>query len=249
MKIGIFGDLHYAKEKQYGDRYCSLSLEKLDVLVETFNRQEVDFCVCLGDTIDSSHDNAEDLANINAVNEKLKGLNCPIHFCLGNHDLDAMDKLSFRQAVHSENEMSYYSLVCDNILFVFMDGNNRIDSEYKNGNFDWTVAYVDQEQIMWLRQQLSNEQINKVFVFIHQNLDERMIEGRPDPHVIRNDAVVRETLQRSGKSITVFQGHDHKGGDRTINKIRYITLRAVVDGSDTKKVPYAIVETGQQTDN
>ncbi len=248
MKIGIFGDLHYAKDKQYGNRYCSLSLEKLTVLIDIFNSEEVDFCVCLGDTIDSSHDSAEDIANLQEVNDALRNLKSPIHFCLGNHDLEAMDKQTFLETVHSTNKTPYYSFISENVLFVFVDANNRIDSEYRNGNFDWTTAYVDQEQLIWLRQQLNNEQISRVFIFIHQNLDERLIEGRPDPHVVKNDAVVREALQRSGKSITVFQGHDHKGGDRTINNIRYITLRAVADGSDTQNVPYAIVVTDKKTE-
>ena len=242
MKVGVFSDTHYAKGKQYGSRYCSLSLEKLSTLIDTFNKAEVDFSVCLGDTIDSSGDINDDLTNLDSVYGQLQRLEAPVHICIGNHDLEAMDKKSFLKALHSKYGQPYYSFIREQILFIVLDGNNKEDEEYKNGNFDWTESYIDNVQLNWLRHQLFDTTCSRVYIFIHQNLDDRVTDGRPDPHVVKNAAEVRDALQTSGKSVTVFQGHDHAGGEQTIEGIRYITVPAVVEGSDTKVVPYAVVD-------
>ena len=53
VKIGVFTDLHYSVNSGYGYRYCSLSLIKLEKIINIFNEKKVDFAVSLGDSIDS----------------------------------------------------------------------------------------------------------------------------------------------------------------------------------------------------
>jgi len=240
-KIGIFTDIHYAQAKQYGKRYCYLSLKKLKHISNIFNQENLDFVVCLGDTIDSCADEQTDLSNLRSAVECLSGFDAPLHLVLGNHDLEAMSKHAFLTAIGEQQRKPYYSFSCGGTLFILLDCNNLSTGEYCCGNFEWTDSFLDETQLNWLKKTLADSDERNIIIFTHQNLDDRLKNGKKDPHVITNSADVRKTLESSGKAITVFQGHDHSGFDQTINGIRYLTLRAVSDGADISDAPYAVV--------
>ena len=250
MKIGVFGDLHYSKDRNFASRYYSLSLIKLEKLIGIFNSRDVDFCVSLGDTIDSVSVAQTDIRNISDILECLNSLNSPLHICIGNHDLKAFDKQTFLDCISNVSK-PYYSFIKEGTLFIILDANNNKYTQYKYGNFDWETAYLDKKQQKWLEKELEITVAQKVFVFVHQNLDDRLIDGSPDPHVIKKAGKVRRILEGSGRKITVLQSHCHYGYDSTINDIRYLTLRAVVESDDTENIPYAVISiddvTGRET--
>ena len=58
----------------------------------------------------------------------------------------------------------------------------------------------------------------------------------------RNAPEVREILEKSGKVLAVFQGHDHKGAYNNMNAIHYYTLPALVASSGLENNAYAVVQ-------
>ena len=60
-------------------------------------------------------------------------------------------------------------------------------------------------------------------------VDGLSVNGPQDADVVRNAADVRAILERSGKVLAAFHGHDHAGNHKVINGIHYYTLIAVVE--------------------
>jgi len=242
IKFGVFTDVHYAEGVKAGDRICDLSLDKLKKIVQDFNENELDFCVCLGDTINSARDFERDKLNLKAVSDEFKKLNMPYHIVLGNHDLEAMSKSDFFTIWDGTPRTSYYSFSLGNNKFFILDANYLSDdSEYCKGEYHWTDPNISSEQISWLESELESSKEKNVFIFIHQNLDHRTFDGKEDPHLVKNYKDVIQILEKQNKRITIIQGHYHDGGYRVINNIEYITIKALCTGNDTVNNPRLIV--------
>ena len=242
IKFGVFTDVHYAKGVIAGNRICDLSLNKLQSIVHDFNSKKLDFCVCLGDTINSVRDFEIDKSNIEAVSNEFKNLEMPYHIVLGNHDLEAMSKSEFFEIWDGEQKTSYYAFVLEDSKFFVLDANYLSDgSDYSNGNYHWTDPNICHNQISWLENELGNSNESNIFIFIHQNLDHRTHEGKEDPHLVKNYKEVIKVLERHDKKVTIIQGHYHDGGYRIINNIEYITLKALCAGNDKSYIPRLLV--------
>jgi len=242
VKFGVFTDVHYAKNIFSGNRRCDLSLVKLKNIVNDFNSRDLDFCVCLGDIINSVQDFEKDILNIKAVSAEFQNFNMPYHIVLGNHDLEAMSKSDFHNAFGQIKNETYYSFVYENTKFILLDANYLSDgSDYCKGNYNWTEPHICRDQIAWLENELEHTIEKDIVVFIHQNLDHRTYEGKADPHLVNNYTEITQLFEKCNKRITVFQGHYHDGDHQKINNISYITLKALCVSNDTSYIPRTIV--------
>lgn len=238
IKFGIFADAHYAKDKQYGTRYCDLSIKKLDRIIEKFNQENVNFVVCLGDTIDSEKDFKQDTKNLNILYDSFNKLDAPLHIVLGNHDLEAMSKEQFLKTCFIDEFTQYYSFMYESNKFIVLDANFKSTGEsYERGNYRWSDSFIDEKQLEWLERELNIKDCDNVIIFIHQNLDPKTYDDKLDPHVVKNAKEIRELMEKSEKKITVVQGHYHAGYNQMINDIKYITLKALCDGSILIRFP------------
>ena len=239
--IGVFTDLHYAKDVNSKYRYCSVSLKKLEKVIAVFNERKINFAVCLGDCIDSMRGGQEDMEDLVAVRDCFRALDAPLNIVIGNHDVRSMSKSMFLNTIQPGRENAYYSFAGGSSKFIVLDANNNADGPYDSGNFNWRKAYIDDEQKSWFAQELQDGEIDNIIVFVHQNLDERFVDGDIDPHVVANAEQIRAIMEASGKAISVIQGHCHAGHEQVINGIGYHTLRAVCEGEDMDSIPYWLV--------
>ncbi len=241
VKFGVFTDVHYAKDFVSGKRRCDLSLLKLKNIIYDFNGRDLDFCVCLGDIINSVQDFEKDTLNVKAVSKEFQNFNMPYHIILGNHDLEAMSKSEFYTAFGNIQNKTYYSFVFENTKFILMDANYLSDgANYCRGNYDWTKPYICSEQVAWLETELKHSNENDIVVFVHQNLAHGTFEGNEDPLMVNNSRVVTQILENYNNRITVIQGHDHEGDYQIKDNITYITLKALCVGNDTAYIPRII---------
>lgn len=242
IKFGVFTDLHYAKGIEYGNRVCDISLRKLCSITKDFNQRELDFCVCLGDIINSVRDFDKDKRNIQEVSAKFDKFNMPSHIVLGNHDIEAMSKAEYYEIFGRDVNSTYYSFVYENSRFILLDANYTKDgADFCRGNYGWKDANICKGQIEWLRDELKSSREANIIVFLHQDLDPRVNEGGEDPHLVDNYREVVQILEDHGKNTYVFQGHWHKGNYQSINGIEYINLKAICVGTDESYMPRAIV--------
>jgi len=239
-RFGIVTDCHYAN-RQYSNRFCSESLDKMAECVELMNKQEVDFLIELGDFKDQDESPLEEntTAYLQAAERVLRQFTGSTYHVLGNHDMDSISKSQFLANVQNTGiapDASYYSFDVNGLHFVVLDANFSSDgTAYDHGNFSWTDAIVPPAELDWLRQDLGSAN-GPVIVFIHQLLDST------GSYYVGNAAAVRQVLEASGKVLAVFQGHHHSGAYNQIRGIHYYTLKAVVEGSGPQNNSYAIVE-------
>jgi predicted phosphodiesterase len=83
------------------------------------------------------------------------------------------------------------------------------------------------EENALLKNELEKAQ-NECIVLVHECLSP-FVEGR---HIIKNAEKAREIIKYSQKVKTVISGHYHKGGDHTVDGIRYLTILAMCEGEE-----------------
>jgi hypothetical protein len=247
LRFGLVTDIHYADIEPAGARTYRESPAKLAECVRFMNAQQVDFLAELGDFKDqgkppSEGTTIEYLQTIEKVFRGFEGERCHV---LGNHDLDSLSKRQFVEATrgnfaggHLEPPTmdTHYAFELKGLQFVVLDGNFRSDgTPYDHGNYEWADANVPAAELAWLDRQLSGARV-PVVVLVHQQLDG---EGA---YYVKNASAVRETLERHGKVLAVFQGHRHEGGYSAINGIHYYTLKGVIEGSGVENSAFAVVE-------
>ncbi len=247
VRFGIITDIHYADapDNTSSNRYYRQSLDKVIECVDVMNKEKVDFLIELGDLKDQGTppDEAATLKFLAKIESELQRFEGPLFHVPGNHDHDSISKQQFLAAIRNDGfpkALNYYSFDRNSFHFIVLDANyTKTGVAYDHGNFDWTDAYLPQEQLDWLSADLKAHNSPAV-VFIHHQLDSPLITDKK--HCPGNADDVRKVLEQSGNVIAVFQGHYHKGSLNMLNNIFYYTLKAVVEGSGMENNNYAIVE-------
>ena len=241
IKFGIVTDSHYADTDYRGSRYFRETIPKMEECVALMNRLQVDFLIELGDfkDQDTPPDKENTLLYLKTIERLFQQFNGPRYHVLGNHDLDSLSKEDFLKAVDNTGippHSRYYAFDLKDMHFIVLDANFKSDgSDYKNGNFKWQDTNIPMGQIDWLKADLKSTH-KPVIAFVHQQLD---CEG---DLCVNNAKEVRSVLERSGKTLAVFQGHNHRGHYSRQAGIHYYTLKAMVEGSGSHNNAYAVVE-------
>ena len=218
--FAAFADPHYAQRDPHIGRFYRQSPEKLRQCLPAFSAPDVDFVVCLGDLVDGTRADAEEMAAL------AKEAGKPVCYAAGNHDLAALPRETLQSIFDWPDPNGYYAFTVNGIRFLVLDTNHDGDSDRLP---PWDVTSIDARQLAWLRAQLADPK--PTVVFAHANLDDRRRpDGTRDPHVIVNHAEVRSILEASGQVHLVVQGHCHAGACTHQNGIEYLTLRAMVQG-------------------
>ena len=247
VRFGIFTDSHYADRTPSGSRFYRESLNKLSECVDMMNEQKVDFLIELGDFKDQGNppEESETLRFLDIAEREFNRFMGPRYHVLGNHDHDSISKREFLDRIDNtgfSKASAYYSFNVNSFHFVVLDANYSSEGiPYNNGKFDWTDAYVPEQQLLWLRKDLKGNRM-PVVVFLHHRLDASFENSIYGP---RNAAEIRKILEDSGNVLIVFQGHEHAGALSRINRITYYTLKGMVEGSGPENNSYIIAEIGR----
>jgi alkaline phosphatase len=235
ITIGMLADAHYADRAMRINRHYRESIAKIQQCMGDFNSAEADFAVQLGDFVDKGESVEAELSYLQQIEHEYEKFVGERHYVLGNHDVATFSKEQFisncgaRENRYSFDKGAFHNIVLDACY-------NKDESDYKAGNFDWTQTYIPAKEQEWLEADLQATD-KKTIVFVHQRLDDEQ-----DPHGVKNAPEVREILEASGKILAVFQGHDHRGAYRSINRIHYYTLPALVEGSGLENNAYALAQ-------
>jgi alkaline phosphatase len=234
LRIGVLTDVHYADAPPAGTRYYRESETKLAEAVEQFVRSKAHCVVELGDLIDTGASLDAEKEHLRRIAKTLARFPGPRHCVLGNHCVYRLAKPEFLEIVGQN--ASYYSFDVGGWHLVVLDACFRRDGQaYGRKNFSWTEAMLPPDEIEWLRADLARTP-HKTILFVHQRLDVK------PPYGVLNAPDVRKLLEESGKVLAVFQGHEHRGDLKEIRGIRYITLKAMVEGAGPENNAYALVD-------
>jgi alkaline phosphatase len=233
LKIGLITDLHHADKPAAGSRHYRETLGKFAEASEKFVAANPDFVVELGDLIDAADTVETEQRYLKTINREFTAVCEDRHYVLGNHCVDTLKKEEFLGGVGQAK--SYYSFDRKGFHFVVLDACFRGDGEpYGRKNFKWTDTNIPPAELEWLTADLA-ETDKQTIVFAHQRLDVS------NHHGVKNNQVVREIMESSGKVLAVFQGHSHQNDLKQIAGIHYCTLVAMIEGSGTENSGYSLL--------
>jgi alkaline phosphatase len=254
VRFGIVTDVHYSSRKKWSNRHFCDSLAKMRKAVDVFNGGKLDFVIELGDMKDMGvkPDRSETLGFLDVIESEFSRFSGPRYHALGNHDMDCISKEDF--LLHTENHgaakgKSYYSFEIGGLKFVVLDACfNKDMTPYCCGNFNWTKAFLPEEELAWLDEELKRA-TGQVVVFCHQLLDGFSMQvGAPRSIFVSDWKKVVAIMEKYGNVIASIQGHHHDGHYSFRNGIHYWTMKGMITGAYPSHNSYAIVEVSPDGD-
>lgn len=161
---------------------------------------------------------------------KLKELDVPLFFSVGNHNSDAYPVDAVLKFFGMKK--SYYSFVIENVKFIVLDGNyiktpNEVKPYYKR-NYNKTTddyPYIPEEQMKWLKNEIKDDKFYYV-IFSHQSLsNDFMKRGISNREEVRS--ILEQRNSHGRKVLFCMNGHDHGDDFKVINGIHYYTLNSM----------------------
>ena len=234
LRIGLITDLHYADKPPAMNRHYRDTPAKLAEALARFADARIDLLIELGDLVDAAESIETEKAWLRRMVKQLDSLAVKRCCVLGNHCVQTLTKDEFLAIAGQPR--SYYSFDQGGCHLVILDACFRSDGvAYGRDNFKWRDACLPPAELAWLEQDLRHTSL-KTLVFVHQRLDVG------PPFGLSNAVAVRQVLEQSGKVLAVFQGHHHPGDDQTLHGIRYVTLKAMVEGAAPENNAYALLD-------
>lgn len=235
MKFLLVTDLHYS-DKPVGDnnRYHDMSLNKVRSAIEKYS-DGCEFIACLGDIVDSFDGYKPQTQGLTEMREMLDGFGIPFYPTFGNHDT-ALDKREFMRLIGMQGR--YYSFETDEYLCLMLDSSmNSKDEPYPEKEIKWTMCFVDDEQLGWMREKIASSE-KPVVVMTHALVSQGNTDD--EDHIIINaDEITDILFEYEEKIAAVFCGHYHMGHSAKIGSIPYVVFKALCMGT---AVTCAVVE-------
>jgi len=251
-KIGIVSDPQYCDcppNLQY-DRFHSNSTEKLEVCIDHFNNEEIDFMISLGDIIEKNDESFDSILSV--YNHSI----APNYFLLGNHDFYFLSDSTMSDLLNLYQMPDYYySINKEGWRFIILDGTdlsvysqqirpereaeffelyNSIEGQPHQEGYNGGIGQV---QLEWLENELeqSKRDDDKVIVFCHFPI-------YPDhtSYNLYNYKKVRTLLESYENVMAYVNGHFHEGRYDFHNNIHYLTMAGMVQSEDANS--YGILE-------
>lgn len=243
FSIGLIADVQFADVPAAGSRFYRESLGKFGAAIEQFNKQDLAFCIHLGDFIDRKWESFEEVIKVQA------GSRHRFHHLLGNHDFDVLDALKPKVPSRMGLERRYSHRDHGGFRFVFLDTTDV--STYSRESSDPGTALAQKaldkaraqkleqaqpwngalgaDQLAWLDQtcKQAGELNLKVLLFAHHPI-------YPDnSHNAWNSQEVLTLIDRHPHIVGWLNGHNHAGHFGQRKAIPFITLKGMVETRDT----------------
>lgn len=250
ISFGIIADCQYANapnevgtirgtDQKYYNNYRE-SLPKLREAVTTFNREELEFIVHLGDFVD------RDLKDAAVLHKVLGQASAPLWHVLGNHEFWNAGTEVQTVVTAYNMESNYYSKRRGDLRFIILDTNDLGVLEHKEGSPEWKVgkalldkmkregavnAYhwnggLGQQQMEWLDNELTDATNNneKAIIFSHHPVF--------PPGVLNalNSDEILDVIDSHDNVTAFINGHNHGGAFGMRRGIPYVTIPGMLSG-------------------
>lgn len=244
LRFGIIADPQYAdlEADPALNRYFRESLGRIAEAIDTFNGEELDFIVTLGDIIDRGFESFDDILPLYERSRH------PAYFLLGNHDYAVSAQHLPDVASRVGLERTYFDLVFGQYRLVFLDGSDvstfsaplddprtalakeRLSALKTAGASNaqtWNGSLGD-EQLAWLTSVLTEADVNgeQVIVFNHYPV------FPPNRHIMWDSERILQVLSKSESFAAYFCGHNHDGDFGLYQGRPFVTLKGMVDTPD-----------------
>lgn len=252
VRVALFTDAHvHDTDSPVEGKVMTNYAERLGAFVDAANTWPADVAIELGDLVNGAFIMGPGYGDPTRIPQllesglaSLSGLEAPMHYVLGNHDLYDLSKAEFLTAVGQED--AYYSFDLGGFHFVILDAeyNDPDESDFDHV-FMRVKCRIPVAEMEWLANDLAQTDLPTI-VCIHQPLDAEFDPTAGGPPVV-NNAEVRQLLNDSGVVVAVFQGHDHSNLYTNIDGIHYVTFAAMVDHTEPGPATWAQISLDLET--
>lgn len=252
MRFAAITDLHFGRAAPYRgvDRKLTGHAPALTAaFVDDMNRRvRPDFVVVLGDVVEDESPSV-DLDNFTGAADILSGLDMPVRYVFGNHDLvhlthDQLLGVSGEAALNSSFDVDGWHLVRLHSTASFTPPNGPGTGYRLRGE-------IAPEDLEWLDRDLAAAS-GPTLVFTHFAPADLNLAGQfwfdrsPDMAMLANRAEVRDVLESHDVAMAM-NGHVHWNNHTVHNGISYITIQSLVENTANDGEPagaWALVEAG-----
>ena len=249
VRFGIISDPQYSDIDDMKGREYRKSLEKMAEAIETFNSEDLDFVIQLGDFIDHEYESFSPALD---VWSKLKHKS---YHVLGNHDFCVRTPLKEKVLDTLGMDEAYYSFCSGAYRFVFLNGNGLSLNAYDAGSemyefsekyweglgreTEWWNGAIDEKQFQWFENELqeASKEGQSVLCFCHYPL---FSDGR---YVLWNNIEILKLIESYPCAKLWMNGHYHLGSYTEKNDRHFLTIKGMVQFKDAT---YAV---GELSDN
>ena len=252
VRVALFTDAHvHDTDSPVEGKVMTNYAERLGAFVDAANTWPADVAIELGDLVNGAFIMGPGYGDPTRIPQllesglaSLSGLEAPMHYVLGNHDLYELSKAEFLTAVGQED--AYYSFDLGGFHFVILDAeyNDPDESDFDHV-FMRVKCRIPVAEMEWLANDLAQTDLPTI-VCIHQPLDAEFDPTAGGPPVV-NNVEVRQLLSDSGVVVAVFQGHDHSNLYTNIDDIHYVTFAAMVDHTEPGPATWAQISLDLET--
>lgn len=245
-RFALATDSHFSEKEALGEKHYADALLKTEEFIKTVNTLQCDFAIHLGDFKDEDlHPDPKTTQEYLRLMElEYAKFNGRRFHCIGNHDLDSITKAQFLNRVENsgiESDKGYYSFEINAIKFIVLDANfdsNGRDHFFLEGG-DWQSPVIPEAQLDWLERELSAS-AHPCVIFCHHPLYAYVKNGHS--YHVTNYLEVREALEGSGKILAVFNGHMHEEMFHEINRIHYLSMNSMLEGTFIQRNCFYVIE-------
>ena len=250
FSFGVVADPQYAPVAPSGTRFYANSLWKLAEAVTTFNEEDLQFVVTLGDVIDRHW---ESYSHILPLYDRLRHRN---FFVLGNHDFSvASDYLDSVLRV-TGLERSYYDFNGGGHRFIVVDGNEISTFANRTGTEKSTAAEarladlkaagapnaqtwnggISDEQFTWIEAAMKKARAagERVIALGHYPL------FPASQYNLWDDTRLVELFTSYDNFLVYLNGHNHAGNYGEAGGKHFVNLRGMVETATT--TAFAVVD-------
>ena len=250
VRFAAVTDLHFGRAVPHRgvDRKLTVHAPALTAaFVADMNRRvRPDFVVVLGDVIEDEAPQA-DLDNYTEAVAILSGLNMPVRYVYGNHDLvnlthDQLLTISGEIALNSSFDVKGWHLVR-------LHSTASFERPDRSGREPGPRAEIAPEHLDWLHQDLAAAN-RPTIIFTHFSAADLNLTGQfwfedaPDQALLANRAEVRDVLESHDVTMAM-NGHVHWNNHTVHNGISYITIQSLIENAAGDGEPagaWAVVE-------
>lgn len=239
MKLIIFSDIHYLNKRpevidyNYSRKLTQYCIPLMTNLIDKINNEfKPDAVINLGDLIEDTLDEKQDLENLQYIWNYLKKINVPFYSAIGNHDIRSMSNLD---GIHKimEYKKTSFSVDSNGYHLIILNTEIRNNLGTETGGI-YKTQYVSENDIKWLKNDLENNNLPAI-IFTHFGLAEDDMKENywfyidSELALLKNRKEIKEIIKNDANIVCVFSGHQHWTKINTEDGIKYYQIGSLTE--------------------
>ncbi|WP_181430005.1 metallophosphoesterase family protein [Paenibacillus illinoisensis] len=214
MRLALLGDYHYSSMSHGTEEMKAARVRAYEHMLKAFLEVEADFHISIGDL--THEGTAQEFGSIfSFLSRSERNF---IHV-LGNHDTYSIPKHEISKLTGQDR---YRAIDTPHAKLIFLDTTQEMNPA------DWG-GELDEEQLTWLKEELTNSHDKQVLIFGHHPVFDTTARSTLDKLYIRPQDELKSIFNNQPEGGIYFCGHNHINSIVKQGKWHYVQTAACLD--------------------